>query len=155
MKILLATDGSAHSNAAAEEVARWALAPNTEVRVVSAYEIPSLILSAPLSAGNMAPTYEDAGVITRKPAEDAVERAAKTIVESHPKLSISTEVLIGSPKTAILDEADAFGADLIVVGSQGQNAIDRFLMGSVSQSVALHAKCSVQIVRKHNVGYNK
>ena len=56
-------------------------------------------------------------------------------------------VASGSPKEVILDEADAFGADLIVVGSHGYGMVERFLLGSVSQAVALHAKCSVQIVR--------
>ena len=47
----------------------------------------------------------------------------------------------------IMQEAEKFNADLIVVGSHGGGAIERFLLGSVSQAVALHAKCSVEIVR--------
>lgn len=47
----------------------------------------------------------------------------------------------------ILEEAEAFGADLIVVGSHGHGMLERFLLGSVSQAVALHASCSVEIVR--------
>jgi nucleotide-binding universal stress UspA family protein len=66
----------------------------------------------------------------------------------NPDLILSTEVLCGSPKEVILEVADAFGADLIVVGSQGLGALERFLLGSVAQSVALHAKCSVEIVRQ-------
>lgn len=62
-------------------------------------------------------------------------------------MKITTEVLSGSPKRVILEEAEAFGADLIVVGSHGHGALERFLLGSVSQAVALHAKCSVEIVR--------
>ena len=54
----------------------------------------------------------------------------------------------GSPKQAILQEAEKFDADLIVVGSHGRGAVRRFLLGSISQSVALHAKCSVEIARK-------
>jgi nucleotide-binding universal stress UspA family protein len=47
----------------------------------------------------------------------------------------------------ILDEAESWGADLIVVGSHGYRAWERFLLGSVSQSVVSHAKCSVEVVR--------
>ncbi|MEP6913931.1 MAG: universal stress protein [bacterium] len=48
----------------------------------------------------------------------------------------------------ILDEAEAFGADLILIGSHGHGSFERFLFGSVSQAVALHPKCAVEIVRK-------
>jgi nucleotide-binding universal stress UspA family protein len=48
----------------------------------------------------------------------------------------------------LLETAEAFGADLIVVGSHGHGKLDRFLMGSVAQAVALHATCSVEIVRR-------
>lgn len=54
----------------------------------------------------------------------------------------------GEPNTAILNEAEAFGANLIVVGSHGYGVVKRFLLGSVAQAVALNAKCSVEIVRR-------
>ena len=47
----------------------------------------------------------------------------------------------------ILDVAEEWGADLIVVGSHGYRALKRFLLGSVSHSVVSHAKCSVEVVR--------
>lgn len=48
--------------------------------------------------------------------------------------------------------AEEFRADLIMVGSHGHGAIERFLLGSVSQAVALHAKCSVEIIRNRSIG---
>ena len=62
-------------------------------------------------------------------------------------LKITSEMPTGVPKQVILDEAERWGADLIVVGSHGYSAWDRFLLGSVSNAVAAHAKCSVEIVR--------
>jgi nucleotide-binding universal stress UspA family protein len=47
----------------------------------------------------------------------------------------------------ILDEAEKWKADLIVVGSHGYPAWERLLLGSVSQAVVSHAKCSVEVVR--------
>jgi nucleotide-binding universal stress UspA family protein len=55
--------------------------------------------------------------------------------------------LSGDPKAVILDEAGQWGADLIVVGSHGWRGIDRLMMGSVSESVAMHAHCSVEVIR--------
>jgi len=54
----------------------------------------------------------------------------------------------GSPKVAIAKEiAPEKDADLIIVGATGLNAVERFLIGSVSESVARYAKCDVLIVR--------
>jgi nucleotide-binding universal stress UspA family protein len=48
-----------------------------------------------------------------------------------------------------LSEAAEWEADLIVVGSHGRRGVNRFLLGSVSEAVALHANCSVEIIRRH------
>ena len=61
---------------------------------------------------------------------------------------MTTEVTSGAPTRSILGNADAFGADLIVLASHGYGVDERFLLGSVSQGVALHARCSVEIARR-------
>lgn len=54
----------------------------------------------------------------------------------------------GSPKVTIAKEiAPDHDADLIIVGATGLNAVERFLIGSVSESVARYAKSDVLIVR--------
>jgi nucleotide-binding universal stress UspA family protein len=60
-----------------------------------------------------------------------------------------TEPLVGfgSPAAVILEKADEWGPDLIVVGSHGRTAAGRFLLGSVSQKLAHEARCSVRIAR--------
>jgi len=82
-------------------------------------------------------------------ARAAVEKAEAKLSsdEGSRSLNVTTKVISGSPKEVILEEAEAFGTDLIVVGSHGQGMLERFLLGSVAQAVALHAKCSVEIVR--------
>jgi nucleotide-binding universal stress UspA family protein len=92
--------------------------------------------------------YIEAGNNALKLADDATAYAAKVLRDKNPLLIITTAVIDGSPKSAILEEAETFGADLIVVGSHGYGAVDRFMLGSVSHAVSLHAKCSVEIVRK-------
>ncbi|PKN59600.1 MAG: universal stress protein, partial [Deltaproteobacteria bacterium HGW-Deltaproteobacteria-11] len=61
---------------------------------------------------------------------------------------VTPVILEGQPKEVILDEAENWGADLIIVGSRGHGAVRRFLLGSVSFAVALNAPCSVEIVRR-------
>ena len=65
----------------------------------------------------------------------------------HSSVAITGECLPGPAKTVILDEAENWKADLIVVGSHGYRAWERFLLGSVSQAIVSHARCSVEVVR--------
>jgi nucleotide-binding universal stress UspA family protein len=142
-RILVATDGSEQSEAAVDEIAQQHLPADTEVRVISVVEPPNL------GEGVDTSFYVEIEKTARERARAAVENAATKLRadEGNRKLNVTTEVLSGSPKGVILEEAEAFSADLIVVGSHGHGMLERFLLGSVSQAVALHARCSVEIVR--------
>lgn len=146
MKILLATDGSEQSKAAVKEVATRPFPVNTEVRIVSAYQRTPLITRLE-PMGVMEETFAKADHYALKAAEDATKDAAEILGAGNPALTVTTNAIDGSAKSVILDEAQAFGADLIVVGSHGYGTIEGFWLGSVSHAVALHATCSVEIVR--------
>jgi nucleotide-binding universal stress UspA family protein len=143
MRILIATDGSEQSESAVDEIARQHFPADTEVRVISVVEPPNVGEGVDMNF------YVEIDKTARDRAHAAVEKAAAKLRanEENPQLKITTEVISGSPKGVILEDAERFGADLIVVGSHGHGMLDRFLLGSVSQAVALHAKCSVEIVR--------
>ena len=148
MKILLAIDGSEHSKLTIEEIAGRSFLPKTEVRVVTVYTMPSKIVFA--EDGMMSDDYyPEINRIALKSAEKISDDATTVLRKGNPKLVVTTAVINGSPAGVILNEAETFDADLIVVGSHGDGhgAVAGFLLGSVSQSVALHAKCSVLIVR--------
>ena len=63
--------------------------------------------------------------------------------------TVQTEVTLPreAPAHAIVDAAEEWQADLIVLGSHGRRGFDRLVLGSVSESVAMHAHCSVEVVR--------
>ncbi|HYE75620.1 MAG TPA: universal stress protein [Blastocatellia bacterium] len=136
MKVLIAVDDSVFSQAAVKAVAKRCYDTETEVRLVSAVEP---LMSAEYDGRSQTNVYE----VARK----AIDYAVDILRSSKNPFEITTEIVQGSPKQVILDEAENWGADLIVVGSHGRRGIQRFLLGSVSQAVALHAKCSVEIVR--------
>jgi len=148
MRILVATDGSAFSEVAVDEIARQRFPAGSELRVISVAQRPYIPSAEPWDGLDMG-RYDQMDKSAYEGARIAVEKAAAKLRagEESRQLSITTEVLSGSPKQVILEEAEAFGADLIVVGSHGYGMVDRFLLGSVSQAVALHANCSVEIVR--------
>jgi nucleotide-binding universal stress UspA family protein len=60
---------------------------------------------------------------------------------------VSTAVETGDTRERIIDSAERWFADLILLGSHGRRGATRFLLGSVAESVARHAPCSVEIVR--------
>lgn len=148
MKILLALDGSDQSEAAVDEVARQHFPDHSEVRIISVIEPAYYPTTLPWEGIDMA-IYKQIEKHAFKRALETVQKASAKIqaVNGSRQPTITTKELSGSPKSVILEEAESFGADLIVVGSHGHGSIERFLLGSVSQAVALHATCSVEIVR--------
>jgi nucleotide-binding universal stress UspA family protein len=86
--------------------------------------------------------------VARERARVTLDRAVESLKRNQvTKLPVDSQILYESPRDAIIEEAERWGADLIVVGSHGYRGYKRFLLGSVSQSVAAHAPCSVLIVR--------
>jgi nucleotide-binding universal stress UspA family protein len=81
----------------------------------------------------------------RRRAPEIAESAASQLRQAG--LSAITQVLEGPPKRLILEEAERWGADLIVLGTHGHGPAGRFLLGSVAHAVVLHAPCSVEVVR--------
>jgi len=147
MKILLAVDGSACSDAAIDEVARRPWLPQSEIKVITAAETPTIVGAEPWA---LPPDYFDQ-------LEKSVREAAKAVIDSallklksieDKTLMTTSEIIEGPPRQVIVEEAERWGAALIVMGSRGLNAWNRLLLGSVSSAVGHHAKCSVEIVRK-------
>lgn len=146
MKILLAVDGSPCSEAAVEEVGRRPWPEGSAVKVLTSFELPA----PPTPEGWALPAnyFEQLDGALRQQAENVINRAvAKLKAKLNKTVSLDAKILPGPPKNVILDEAETWGADLIVVGSHGYSTWQRLLLGSVSQAVVSHAKCSVEVVR--------
>jgi nucleotide-binding universal stress UspA family protein len=143
MKILMATDGSPSSAAAVEAVAArpWPEGSEVEVLTVIHTAVPFILDPAYVIAFIHIDHLEKA----RKHAPEIAAAAAARL--TRPGLTVTTQVLEGSPHHVILEEAGRWGADLIVLGTHGHGAAGRLLLGSVAHSVVLHAPCSVEVVR--------
>ena len=146
MKILLAIDGSPCSDAAVEEVARRPWPQGSTVKVLTAVESTPTVPITP-EVWALPPHYfEELDGALRQQGRNIVEHALQKLKSNK---TVSTDALLapGSPRPTILDEAEHWRADLIVVGSHGYGGWKRLLLGSVSQAVVSHAKCSVEVVR--------
>jgi nucleotide-binding universal stress UspA family protein len=146
MKILLAVDGSPCSDAAVDEISRRPWPDGSSIKVLTTFELPSP--PTPETWALPINFFEEMDLALQKQARNVVERAIEKLKPRLSKtISLDAKILPGAPQSVILDEAEEWGADLIVVGSHGYRAWQRFLLGSVSQSVVSHAKCSVEVVR--------
>ncbi len=129
-KVLLATDGSETSEEAARAVANRPWPEGSEFRIISVEEPWAIKLSR---------------VRHENEAQEAVSSAEQVLASAG--LKATGAVLSGNTKQAILQDAREWAADLIVVGSHGRRGFRRFLLGSVSEAVAMNAHCSVVVVR--------
>jgi nucleotide-binding universal stress UspA family protein len=62
-------------------------------------------------------------------------------------LNVVPKVIEGNPRSAILSEAKAWGAETIFIGARGLGVMDRLLLGSVSTAIVTHAECAVEVIR--------
>ncbi|MGZ4875169.1 MAG: universal stress protein [Candidatus Angelobacter sp.] len=147
MKILLAVDDSDFSKASIEMLAREIRPDNAEVHILNVVE--SMALISPAYGFGTGPVFAQdyTSIIQewRVQGEATVARAAKVLQSAG--FNTKTIVREGDARTSILEYADEWRPDLIMVGSHGRRGLDRFLLGSVSDAVARHAHCSVWIVR--------
>ncbi|MBL8796246.1 MAG: universal stress protein [Planctomycetia bacterium] len=144
MKILLAIDDSPCSDAAVAEVARRPWPAQSEVRLITVDPPldPGLLWSGP------ATVFDEFIQRQRAEAAERLRKATAALAHGAPALRVTPALLEGRPKDAILAEAERWGAELVVVGSHGYGPVLRFFLGSVALYVALHAPCSVEIVRR-------
>lgn len=144
-RVLVAIDGSTRSRATIAEVAarRWPSGSTIEVLTVIHSRIPQIPDPAfALAAAHVEEVHQQ----ERAAPElllDSVARLQRTL----PDVSVTSNVLEGIPATVIVEEAERLNADEVIVGSHGHGPVRQSLLGSVSLSVAQHARCSVHIVR--------
>lgn len=146
MKILAAIDGSPCSSAVTDEIMSRPWPKDTEVKILTAVEGTVPFTPDTWALDEVYLDQLDQNAIRQ--AETVIEQA-KEKLESRPNsnLKITKEVMKGSATNVILTEAEQWDADLIMVGSHGYHGLKRLMLGSVSQTIASHGKCSVEIVR--------
>jgi nucleotide-binding universal stress UspA family protein len=156
MRILIGYDGSENSDVIFEDLKRAGLPRDTEAKVVT---VGDLLMSSP-PAGKIVPqiftSRRVAAALERvethaervfKEAEEFALKAAERLRSYFPEWNVTSEVRTGTPAWVLIDAANNWNADLVVVGSQGRSAIGRFFLGSVSKRLATDARCSVRVVR--------
>ncbi len=138
MKILVAYDGSECADAALDDLRRAGLPADAQVKILSVVE-------------NWLPPPSALEIIEHIDRDQEylalARRGGIRLVSTEPGWDVKSESGAGSPATVIIEKADEWGADLIVVGSHGHTALGQFFFGSVSQKVLHEARRSVRVAR--------
>lgn len=136
--ILLATDGSAPADRAAEFAASLAARYGATVTVLHAYD------AIPFRLGE--PFYSEALTAALQKAQSLVEGVAARLRELGVT-NVDTDILEGPASGAILRVAETRKPDLIVLGARGLGTWQGILLGSVSMAVTQRAECPVLVVK--------
>lgn len=140
MRILMGIDDSKFSNHLVCALVAQFRTENVEILTLHVLE-PVEPVAPPEMSKRYAPELED----QKKPALALLDRIADELRKAG--FSARTSVEIGDVRETIIERAAAWDANLILIGSHGKRGIRSFLLGSVAESVARHAQCSVEIVR--------
>lgn len=148
MRILLASDGSEHSDVAARALLERPWPKDSTVKVLSIAHAPVAPVS-PISAlpyDSVVPA--DYALLSKTLSEQATAVATRTLESLRASLlDCHIQVENGDARTEIIRVAEDWHADLIVLGSHGRTGLSRWVLGSVAEYVVRHAPCSVEVVR--------
>ncbi|TXL60527.1 universal stress protein [Cerasibacillus terrae] len=137
--IMVAVDGSNEAKKAFDEAVSLAKQNDAKLMIVNVIDSRSfaMIEAYDRTLGERAEAQADE--LMSAYVEEAEKAGVKNVIKN---------VEYGSPRVKIpKDIATDFEADLIVCGATGLSAVERFLIGSVSESIVRFAKCSVLVVR--------
>jgi len=157
MKLLIAYDGSSSADTTLDDLLRAGLPAQTEAIVISVADIfmPRVAASetydakaAMLSYGSSAGQRRlEQVALALADANRWATNASERLHRQFPNWDVQTEVCGHSPAWAIIEKADQWKPDLIVLGSHNRSALGRLFLGSISQTVLTEARCSVRIAR--------
>lgn len=137
--ILVAVDGSHEAEWAFQKAVEVAKRNNSKLSIINVIDTRSFASVEAYDRSISARANEFAQKLL-----DGYEKAAMDKGVEHVEKIID----YGSPKSIIPKKAvEKIGADLIACGSTGLNAVERFIIGSVSEAIVRNAKCDVLVVR--------
>ena len=149
MKILVAYDGSMCADTAIDDL-QWAGLPQNAHAIV--LTVVEERIPAPRSYGMVETDFSRDWTEQVAAAERCAEIACNRLYGYFPQCNLQLEALTGNPATVILHKANAWPADLVVVGVHGRSRLERVVLGSVSLKLVREAPCSVRVGRasKHD-----
>jgi nucleotide-binding universal stress UspA family protein len=154
MKLLIAYDGSKCSEAALDDLQRAGLPADGDALIMTVAEVwlppPNTEATEEVDAEfvrDIVRRHREKGERWLAEAGMMAKHAQARVRKLLPGWNVEARATYGSPAWEILSAADKFNADMIFVGSHGQTALSRIVLGSISHKVLAEANCSVRVAR--------
>jgi nucleotide-binding universal stress UspA family protein len=139
-QIVVGVDGSPDSRSALEWASDEAVHHGSELVLLTAW------LPTPPPLAGTSSTLPTHGVTNpRETAKELLMETIRDVLGEDPPVLVQPQIKEGHAAKLLIDLSE--DADLLVVGSSGHGGFARMLLGSVSQHVAAHGKCTVVLVR--------
>jgi universal stress protein A len=144
-RILLPIDFSEHSKTTIAYARRIALRDDSTVYLLHVFQVPDyIVMPYPRQSEYSAEVQAHVSAAEREASErlDALNSELSAYgIRTVPLLRV------GYPFEEIVEMANHYNVNLIVIGSHGRSGISRFLLGSTAERVVEHARCAVLVVK--------
>ena len=148
MKLLIAHDGSAHSDAMIQDLSRCGLPESGDAVVLSVADAWTAV------EGDAGPALATAGTVggdiiraALDEAEAISRRGRDAVGAILPGWKVQAESVAGSPAWEIIRKADEWHPDLAIVGATGASRLESLVFGTTTSQVLAHVRCSVRVAR--------
>jgi len=141
LRIVLGTDHSTYANKCIEQLIGWSPRGIENIEVVTAFD-DTLLRSRAADTGV-------AGVNAADAVRDAISNRTNSIAKRLKLISPKTHssVVVGTASDSLRQVAEETSADVIIVCAKGHSMLERLTLGSTSLDLAIHAPCSVLVLR--------
>jgi nucleotide-binding universal stress UspA family protein len=151
MKVVIGYDGSKQADEALNDLRRAGLPRDVEAIIVSIADVmappPDSALVEKAFVSRRATSAMAQASYALAEARECARAGGERVKALFPGWDVKAEYMTGAPADSLMKRSRDFGADLIVVGSQGRSALGRLIIGSVSRKVVTEASCSVRVAR--------
>jgi len=149
LRILVGVDETPASEVVVAALSARHFPPQTQVKLVTATGVFEYF-SSDILGSSVAVVPSDTIDELRRTAAEAATAVQEKLLAAYPdwKVTLSREVIEGDPKSVLLDIAEKWPADAIMLGTRDLSGAERFFIGSVSSAIVAHAPCTVEVIRR-------
>jgi universal stress protein A len=144
-RILVPIDFSEHSKRTVGYATRTAIRNNSTVYLLHVFQVPDYVMTPYARRRQNCAEVQSHVDAAELEARENLELFAQEL--SNQGVKVQPYLRVGFPFDEIVQMANHFDVDLIIIGSHGRSGISRLLVGSTAERVVEHAQCPVLVVK--------